>query len=53
MRHLPFIFKKQPNTKCVQDNTNNLKNCKATGLDGIESRIIEAGAPVLSVYLTK
>ena len=31
----------------------NLKKGKATGLDGIGSRILKAGAPVLSIYLSK
>ena len=40
-------------TKCVEDHIKDLKNGKATGLDGIGSRILKAGAPVLSIYLSK
>ena len=47
-----FNFSKT-NTKCVQDHIKDLKNGKATGLDGIGSRILKAGAPVLSIYLSK
>ena len=47
-----FNFSKT-NTKCVQDHIKYLKNGKATGLDGIGSRILKAGAPVLSIYLSK
>ena len=47
-----FDFSKT-NTKCVHDHIKDLKNCKATGLDGIGSRILKAGAPVLSIYLSK
>ena len=47
-----FNFSKT-NTKCVQDHLKYLKNGKATGLDGIGSRILKAGAPVLSIYLSK
>ena len=37
----------------MQDHIKYLKNGKATGLDGIGSRILKAGAPVLSIYLSK
>ena len=47
-----FSFSKS-DTKCVQDHIKYKKNGKATGLDGIGSRILKAGAPVLSIYLSK
>ena len=37
-------------TKCVEYHIKNLKNGKATGLDGIGTRILKAGSPVLSIY---
>ena len=37
-------------TKCVEDHIKNLKNGKATGLDGIGTRIL--GSPVLSIYIS-
>ena len=40
-------------TKCVEDHIKNLKNGKATGLDGIGTRILKAGSPVLSIYLAQ
>ena len=40
-------------TKCVEDYIKNLKNGKATGLDGIGTRILKAGSPVLSIYLAQ
>ena len=40
-------------TKCVEDQIKNLKNGKATGLDGIGTRIHKAGSPVLSIYLAQ
>ena len=33
-------------------NIKNLKNGKATGLDGIGTRILKAGSPVLSIFGT-
>ena len=45
-----FTFSKT-DTKCIEDHIKNLKNCKATGLDGIGTRILKAGAPVFSIYL--
>ena len=40
-------------TKCVEDHIKNLKNGKATGLDGIGTRILKDGSPVLSIYLAQ
>ena len=40
-------------TKSVDELIKNLKNGKATGLDGIGTRILKAGSPVLSIYLAQ
>ena len=45
-----FTFSKT-NAKCVEDHINILTNGKATGLDGIGTRILKAGEPVHSIYL--
>ena len=37
----------------MEDHIKNLKNGKATGLDGIGTRILKAGSPVLSIYLAQ
>ena len=37
----------------VEEQILKLKNGKATGLDGIGTRLLKAGSPVLSIYLTK
>ena len=39
-------------TKSVEKIISSLKNNKATGLDVIGSRLLKAGSPVLSIYLT-
>ncbi len=41
------------NSKLVDKHIRKLKNGKATGLDGIDTRILKAGSPVLSIYLAK
>ena len=38
---------------CGRTYIKNLKNGKATGLDGIGTRILKAGSPVLSIYLAQ
>ena len=40
-------------TRDVERHISALKNGKATGLDGIGSRILKAGSPVISIYLAK
>ena len=47
-----FTFSKT-DAKCVEDHIKNVKNGKSTGLDGIGTRILKAGAPILSIYLAK
>ena len=42
-----FSFSKT-DAKCVDDDIRYIK--KATGLDGIDTRILKAEAPVLSIY---
>ena len=39
--------------KTVEDHISKLKNSKATGLDGICTRLLKPGSPVLSIYLAK
>ena len=47
-----YIFSFSPiEQKTAEKHIKHLKNGKATGLDGIGSRLLKAGSPVVSIYL--
>ena len=53
LKLIHIISKKLFQKLSVDDHINNLKKGRATNLDGIGTRILKAGAPVVSIYFER